>query len=129
MDPLSTQLRILILDDEPLVLSGVSMLLQSLGHTVEEAIDGEDALKLLNNGERFDLAILDLSVKNGMGALQVVSPLANIDPAMKVVVSSGFSADEVMQNYSNYGFSASLVKPFRRQDLSDLIQRLSVESR
>ena len=123
----ATKLRVLILDDEPLVLAGVAMLLRAMGHTVTESINGESVLRLLHQGERFDLAILDLSIHNGLGALDIVSQLTAIDASMKTVVSSGFGADDAILNYSHYGFSGTLPKPFSMNDLSSLITRLFSE--
>lgn len=127
LKPSGNRLRILVLDDEPLVLSGVSMLLQTLGHIVTESVTGEDVIRLITDGKHFDVAILDVRVQNGLGALDIVSQLTALDCSMKTVVSSGSGTDDVMVNYSDHGFSDSLPKPFTMKDLSSLIERLMAE--
>ena len=82
--PLSKkQLRIVVLDDEPLVLTGVTLLLESMGHQVTQATHGQEVLDLVSQGDRFDLAILDLTVRNGLGGQGIVDELRAIDSGMQ----------------------------------------------
>lgn len=119
----AVKLKIVVLDDEPLVLAGVSMLLESLGHEVAQAANGEEVLGMLADGQRFRLGVFDLSVRNGQGGKEIVSEVAAIDPSMKLVVTSGYRADDIMMNCGEYGFHDALPKPFSRQQLADLIDR------
>lgn len=125
--PLSrNQLRIVVLDDEPLVLTGVSLLLESMGHHVTQATHGQEVLDLVSQGDRFDLAILDLTVRNGLGGQEIVDKLRTIDPEMQLVVSSGYAGDEVMTDYQRFGFHERLPKPFSLSDLRELIARVTL---
>ena len=115
------QLRIVVLDDEPLVLTGVSLLLESMGHDVTQATHGQEVLDLVRQGQRFDLAILDLTVRNGLGGQEIVEELRAIDSEIQLVVSSGYVGNEVMTDYQRFGFHKRLSKPFSLGDLRELI--------
>ncbi len=50
-------------------------------------------------------------------AKKLLKELLSLDPEAKVMVSSGYSTDPVMANYSDYGFKGRLVKPFQMDKL------------
>jgi CheY-like chemotaxis protein len=54
----------------------------------------------------------------------VIEKLLKIDPDIKAIVSSGYSTDPIMANYRDYGFSSVLVKPYRSQEISKVLQEL-----
>jgi two-component system, cell cycle sensor histidine kinase and response regulator CckA len=68
--------------------------------------------------------ILDLTLRGGMGGRETIERLLSIDPDVKAVVSSGYSEDALVSNYQNYGFKASLTKPYKLQDLRDTLNDL-----
>jgi len=108
--------RILVMDDEQVVRDVIGELLRSLGHEVEFAERGETAVMqytaAMNEGSSFDIVILDLTVRGGMGGAEAVKKLLELDPNVKAVVSSGYSGDAVIADYRKYGFTAYLKKPF-----------------
>ena len=114
--------KIIVMDDEPLVLSGVSMLLESLGHIVDQATHGAEVLEKINGGSVFDLALLDLTVRQGLGADQIVGPLRELAPQMRLIVTSGFDSDGILADCQAHGFDGSLPKPFTLADLRAAIQ-------
>ncbi|MCR9202567.1 MAG: response regulator [Planctomycetaceae bacterium] len=116
------------MDDEPLVLSGVSMLLESIGHTVDQATHGDEVLEKVRAGSQYDLAILDLTVRQGRGADEIAVPLGKLSPQMRLVVTSGYDGDDVLANYGNHGFHGSLPKPFTLDELRTAIRRLFTDS-
>jgi DNA-binding NtrC family response regulator len=67
---------------------------------------------------------MDLTIPGGMGGEEAVQEIHTIDPAAKVIVSSGYSNDPIMANYQDYGFVAALVKPFQLQDLRATVRRV-----
>jgi len=90
-----------------------------LGHEVEVTENGEKAVELYQAakklGRPFDGVILDLTVRGGMGGVQTIKALQEIDPLVKAVVSSGYADDPVMVDYERYGFRGALAKPMRSQ--------------
>ncbi|MBD3393064.1 MAG: PAS domain S-box protein [Chitinivibrionales bacterium] len=118
--------RVLLMDDEQLVRSSGSKLLKSLGYEVEACEDGAEALEMYqqarNNGEAFDVVILDLTVPGGMGGREAMKRMLEIDPSARGIVSSGYSTDDVLSKYSQHGFKGVIAKPYNIIELKDIIQ-------
>ncbi|MGO9613668.1 MAG: ATP-binding protein [Dissulfurispiraceae bacterium] len=108
--------KILVMDDEEMVIEVARKLIETLGHEVEVAKDGEDAIEKYKQakqaGRAFDIVILDLTVRGGLGGEDAVRKLHEIDPGVKAVVSSGYADAPVVSDYRSYGFAAFLNKPY-----------------
>jgi CheY-like chemotaxis protein len=119
------KLRVLLMDDEELVRSLAEQMVSALGHETVSAEDGEKAIDLFRQakeaGRPFDLVILDLTVKGGMGGEEAIAKIRDIDPDVKAVVSSGYADSRIVANYHVYGFSGVLNKPYRLDDLKDCL--------
>jgi CheY-like chemotaxis protein len=119
--------RILVMDDEDIVRTVASDMLNSLGYEVEVAGDGAEAIALFSkaraSGKGFDAVIMDLTVPGGMGGKEAVKRLIEIDPAAKAIVSSGYSNDPVMADYGKYGFAGVIAKPYTMSNLRDAVGR------
>jgi two-component system cell cycle sensor histidine kinase/response regulator CckA len=117
--------RILLMDDEELVRNVAREMLAALGHDVVSAEDGRKAIELFREaraaGTPFDLVILDLTVKGGMGGEEAIRKIRDIDPDVKAVVASGYADSPVIANYRAYGFSAVLNKPYRIDALQNCL--------
>ena len=120
--------RILIMDDEEMVREIAANMLEHLGHAVETVEGGDQAIvayqQAIEAGQPFDLVIMDLTIPGGMGGKEAVTKLLALDPAARVVVSSGYSDDPVMAAYQKYGFAGVMPKPFLLDDLSRLLGQL-----
>jgi len=120
--------RILVMDDEEMIRAVAGELLVSFGHDVAFADKGESALEeycaAREAGRPFDLVILDLTIRGGMGGMETMRKLVEIDPNVKAVVSSGYSDDAVLSNYREYGFRAFLKKPYNVQELQIILHTL-----
>jgi len=123
--PAAKAARIMVMDDEKMLRDVASAQLAVLGHEAIPVSDGEQAInryqELLDGGTHVDLVIMDLTVPGGMGGQEAAEKLLRIDPAAKIIVSSGYSNDPVMANYKDYGFCAAVAKPFDLQQLSSVI--------
>jgi len=123
--------RILAMDDEAIIRDLTKELLRALGNEVEVAAHGEEALtryrEAAGAGRPFDIVILDLTVRGGLGGVETVRKLLEFDPAAKAVVSSGYSADDAIANYREYGFKAFLKKPYNVQELQNVLHALSAK--
>ena len=120
--------RILVMDDEPVVLDVVREMLLYLGHDVETASDGEEAIRAYQTamaaGRHFDAVILDLTVPGAMGGKEAVAHLLQLDPALKALVSSGYASDSTVSEFKAYGFSGVLSKPYTLQDIEKAVAEL-----
>jgi DNA-binding NarL/FixJ family response regulator len=59
-----------------------------------------------------------------MGGKETIEQLRKFDPSVKAVISSGYSNDPVVQNFSDYGFSQRLAKPYKIDELKNILEQL-----
>jgi len=120
--------KILLMDDEQVIVDVTLDVLRYLDYEVMFARDGAAALGLYKQekdaGMPFDLVILDLSVQEGMGGKEAIALLKAYDPAVKAIVSSGYSSDPVVQHFMQYGFSGRLSKPYKISDLKEILEQM-----
>src|SRR5512136_1162244 len=120
--------KILLMDDEQIIVDVTLEVLRYLDYEVMFAWDGAAALGLYKQekeaGVPFDLVILDLSVQEGMGGKEAIALLKAYDPAVKAIVSSGYSNDPVVQHFMQYGFSGRLSKPYKISDLKEILEQM-----
>jgi PAS domain S-box-containing protein len=122
--------RILVMDDQEIVRETVKSLLTQLGHESIMAADGVEAIRLyresFSSESHIDLIIMDLTVPGGMGGEEAVKEILKINPEARVIVTSGYSNNPVMANYSQYGFCSAVIKPYRINEVRRaIIQALS----
>jgi PAS domain S-box-containing protein len=121
--------RVLLMDDEEMILKAAGRLINKLGYQVDTALDGEEAIALyresLARSEPYDAVILDLTVPGGMGGLVALKSLRDIDPGVRAIVSSGYSNDPVMSDYRSHGFVDYVIKPYTAQTLSETLSRVT----
>jgi DNA-binding NtrC family response regulator len=126
-EPVMGQGKILVMDDEDLVREVVGKMLQRLGYDPHFARDGSQAIEMFtqarDSGEGFDLAILDLTIRGGLGGEKVIQELLKIDPQVKAIVSSGYCDDPIMAEFAQHGFCGVIAKPYRLSELSKVIKQ------
>ncbi len=119
--------RVLIMDDEEYVLDVAAEMVRALGYDVGISHDGLEALEEyrrgMEKGQRYDVVIMDLTNPGGMGGKEAVVLLQQLDPQVRAIVSSGYSTDPVMANFSDHGFVGVLPKPYKLEELSAAIRQ------
>ncbi|HXC62490.1 MAG TPA: ATP-binding protein, partial [Nitrospiria bacterium] len=117
--------RILFMDDEEAIREFASEVLSQLGYEVECAQNGLEAIELFRKAREsrrhFAAAILDLTVRSGMGGKETGRRLREMDPGVKTIVSSGYSNDAVLADFREHGFSARMTKPYTAENLSRIL--------
>lgn len=117
--------RVMVMDDEEMLLHLTKSQLTVLGHKPILVIDGAQAIKryqeMQDIGTPVDLVIMDLTIPGGMGGQEAAEKLLQIDPGAKIIVASGYSNDPVMADYEKYGFCAAITKPFDLKELNNAI--------
>jgi len=120
--------KILLMDDEDVVIKVGGRLLRHLGYKAEFAQDGAEAIELYKkakeSGQPFNAVILDLVVPGAMGGKEAVKKLIKVDSEVKAIVSSGYSNDPVMAEYGKYGFSGVITKPYKIEELGQVLYRV-----
>jgi len=114
--------RILVMDDEELIRGLTKEMLEYLGYTVTTCSNGEQAIEMyssaLEKGNTYYAVILDLTIRGGMGGMEAAQSILAKDPSAKLIVSSGYSNDPVMADYSRYGIHSALIKPYNADELT-----------
>jgi|GEM_PF-5423232 len=115
---------ILLVDDEETVRAVGKDMLMELGYTVVTAADGREALKVFAE-QRANIAcvLMDLTMPH-MDGEQAFRELRRIDPAVKIIMASGYNEQEVSQKFLGKGLSGFLQKPFRISTLRATLQNL-----
>lgn len=117
--------KILVMDDEKMMLQVITRMLTHLGYDVVSASDGAEVVsqykRLLDTNNKISAIIMDLTVPGGMGGLEAAQAILTINPKTKVIAASGYSSDPVMAHYQEYGFSAAITKPFNLSDLNNTL--------
>jgi len=120
--------KILFLDDDEEILEIAVAMLKKIGYLVDFCKDGSVVIELYKkakeSGEPYDVVILDLTIPGGMSGKEAIKELIDIDPQVKAIASSGYSNSQIMSHYKKYGFSGVIAKPYRVEDLNDLLQGL-----
>ncbi|RJX24079.1 MAG: PAS domain S-box protein [Desulfobulbus sp.] len=123
--------KILVMDDDEIVRKVVLQMLTHLGYEVAEAENGERAVEMyqeaIAENRPYDGVILDLTVPGKMGGKETIARLRSLDPQVKAIVSSGYSNDPIMADYTKYGFSGVVPKPYSMEKLSETVHSLFVK--
>ena len=123
-------LRVLLLDDDQTVRETSEALLQVLGHTVSSVSHGEAALAAyktaVQGGVPFDLVLLDLTIRGGMGGMETLHHLREIDPNVCAILTSGYSDDSISLSALPRQARLFLPKPYTLEQLRDAI-RITIE--
>ena len=112
---------VLAVDDEPGVLKVVSKMLRSAGMEVLQASDGLEAIEIYRrNSEKIDCVLLDLNMPKFDGE-EVFSELKHIQSDVRVLLTSGFTEQEVLDRFRGGGVRGALQKPFKTEKLLDKV--------
>jgi PAS domain S-box-containing protein len=126
--PLALTGRLLVMDDDLAVQRVAVQMARRLGLEVEAAKHGEEAIDLYARaraaGRRFDVVILDLTIVGGLGGLETLARLRQLDPTVVAVVSSGYSTDRVLANFAAEGFRGLLEKPYQAEQLASVLRQV-----
>ncbi len=115
-------LRVLVVDDDSLVLMNTAALLEDMGSVVTEANSAMEALALFKDGSAFDLLITDQAMP-GMVGTQLIEKIREIVPDLPIILTSGYGElpEAAMQDV------IKLAKPFGQAQLAAAIRKVEME--
>jgi PAS domain S-box-containing protein len=120
--------KVLVMDDEEAIRDLLSEILTTLGYEVVCTRDGMEATAAYQHaqaaGQPFTAVILDITVPGGVGGKEAMARLQVIDPQVKALISSGYANDPIMANFTQYGFSGVVTKPYTVERLKHALQRV-----
>jgi CheY-like chemotaxis protein len=116
-------LRILLVDDDELVRMSIPPMLRTLGHTVQTAESGQEALARIQDGLAADLVILDMNMP-GLNGAQTLSRLLALRPGQRVLMATGYSDDAIAPLLKDCPNVHSLRKPFSLDEIRDKLEAM-----
>jgi len=122
--------RILVMDDEEILLEILEDMLGALGFEVESARNTQEAMDLILScppEAPFFATLLDLTIPGGPGGRELMPQLRALQPDILAIATSGYSEDPVMANPRAHQFDASLPKPYRLDDLKALLTEMRLK--
>ena len=115
---------ILIVDDEETILNFGHEILERYGYAIIKAGSGEEAIELYKAEKKnIDLVILDMGMP-GMGGHQCLRQLFQIDPQVKIIISSGYPATGKVRETLESGAAGFIGKPFQVRDVLKIIRKV-----
>jgi PAS domain S-box-containing protein len=112
---------ILLIDDEKMILDVGRELLEELGYTVLPTMSGQEAIDVFQKSRNnIDMIIMDM-IMPGMSGSETFDRLKEINPDVKILLSSGYSVDGQATNILKRGCDGFIQKPFNMNQLADKI--------
>lgn len=124
---MKTMKTILIVDDNQELLRCLSDVLVYLGYTVIPAQNAGDALAVIKGGASVDLVITDYHMPE-MHGLDLVVCLKQAAPAVPAILCSAFAERDLTQKARNLGVAAYVDKPYKVQELKQIIEEVLKQS-
>jgi CheY-like chemotaxis protein len=116
--------NILLVDDEDMILEVNRSMLEAIGYKVMDANSGEKAVRIYQKEKNnIDIVILDMIMPEMSGG-QTLDRLKEINPDIKVILSSGYSLSGQGQEILDRGCNGFIQKPFNMNDLSRKIKEI-----
>ena len=126
-DSVQESKRVLIMDDEVLILDVASGILRASGALVETC-ENPDAvvaayLSAFEQQQPYDVVILDLTIRGGAGGEVAARRILEIDSDAIIICSSGYTDADVVSEFRRFGFEGIIKKPYTAADLREVVGR------
>jgi len=120
-------MRALIVDDSRFIRQYLRQLLEGMGLSCEEAVDGDQALEMLRGASLFDFMLLDVNMPK-MSGLECVRQLreAGLQPPMKVMMVTTEADNSYVCQALDYGADEFLMKPFTPESLREKLAMIGL---
>lgn len=113
--------NILLVDDEPDMLSLLAKMLVAAGHETVTVDNGGAAIERLGNSP-FNLMVTDVRM-HPVNGIEVLAAARKLKPDMPVIMLSAYADSATIQKAENLGAFAYLTKPFKLAELLDAVKR------
>jgi CheY-like chemotaxis protein len=119
--------RILVVEDNEDILEVASTMLTEFGYLVRTAANGAEAIRLLKDGEEFDLLFSDIVMPNGVSGVEVAREARRLNKGVKILLTSGYAGD-VLERHQAVDEFPIIGKPFRRAELAQRVRSILNEA-
>jgi signal transduction histidine kinase/ActR/RegA family two-component response regulator/HAMP domain-containing protein len=114
---------ILIVEDEPILRAMARDILEECGYRILEASSGKDALEVWNRqADKIDLLLTDMVMPEGISGVDLANQLLVIQPRLKIIFTSGYTANEVNQEMLARTHAGFLSKPYSHAELAKTVR-------
>ncbi|NTW65020.1 MAG: response regulator [Nitrospirae bacterium] len=115
---------VLLVDDEEIVRTACGKMLESLGYSVITAVDGREALDIYRErSDTIDLVLLDMTMPH-MDGMETSRELRRHDPKARVIISSGYTVQDIESRFAGTGLDGFIQKPFTVKGLQAELDRV-----
>lgn len=119
--------RILLVEDDELVGSVTGLLIKHLGYKADVENDETRAVDIFKHYAKqkdpVKIVMIDLTAPHNVSPKELLNRFKVIDPQIRSILTSGIDNEAVMKEYTDYGFNAVLMKPFRTQDIVSAVNK------
>ncbi len=122
---MTNKLRLMVIDDEPIVGKGLKRLLEKEGYDVKTFTEGSTAIEELEK-KPFDIIITDLKME-GIDGMKILEIVREKNPDTKVIIITGFGKMETAAKAFKKGAFDFITKPFKINTLRQVIQKAEME--
>jgi len=115
--------KILVVDDEPVSCEILADIFTEEGYTVSRAKDGYEAIKKIEEGEHFDLFLLDIRLP-GINGVEVLRAIKKINPQVKAILMTAYSDEDLIKEGLELGACTCIHKPFDVKEMLNLVKKI-----
>ncbi len=115
--------KILVVDDEAILLKAVEFKLKKEGYSVDTASSGEEAIDKLKNGGEFDLIISDVMMP-GLSGMELLKSVKENNAEMRVLLLTGLKTEDTVIDAFDLGADDFMTKPFNPKELILRVKKL-----
>jgi PAS domain S-box-containing protein len=116
--------KVLVVDDEIDLLDIAATFLAGMGYKTFTAVDGQDALQVIKREKDIDLIVTDIIMPGGMNGVELAQKVRQLNPKIKVIYCSGFTADSLAERNMPLAEGLLLHKPYQRDEFSAMVRRV-----
>jgi DNA-binding NtrC family response regulator len=121
------KLKVMVLDDEPIVCKRVQPALEKLGYEVESYTNSHEAMRRIQETE-YDIIVTDLKMK-GIDGMQFLQEAKKRSPRTEVIVITGFATLETAKESFHKGVFDFIAKPFKLSEIQDVVNKAAAKLR
>jgi len=113
--------RVLLVDDEEDLRASIAAMLEHLGFEVDPARDGQEAIERFRPGV-YTLVLMDLTMPR-LDGKEAFRRMKEVDPAVRVILSSGYNEQEAIQQFLGRGLAGFIQKPYQLKTLVEVLEK------
>lgn len=114
---------ILVVDDDPSILSIFEFILQQAGYHTITTTSGEACMEIIKSPNRIDLVFLDLKMP-GMSGIDTFKEIHRLNPMLLVIMMTGYAVDTLLKEAFEWGAYGVIYKPFDVEEVLALIDKI-----